>query len=127
MAEVLPGLAVADEQTIVASYGHRELDDGLWLPLRFSRLPMLMTAFDISHANKTLDGPPEVTKREDDARLGDGLTEPMPNGIPIPTATTRDSLPAEPGSTTGHAPESKNNRKRLPRVLRDCQAELQSA
>ncbi|KAF8529369.1 hypothetical protein JB92DRAFT_3106851 [Gautieria morchelliformis] len=121
----------------------------------FSRLPTLMTALDISHDDQTLGGrgPPEVTKSEDEARPGYGLTESMPSertgllkhllknvkrkggnntqcehtdGILSPTATTGDSLTAEGGNTPGEASEIKNDHMTLPRVLRDCHTELQS-
>ncbi|KAF8519162.1 hypothetical protein JB92DRAFT_2808791 [Gautieria morchelliformis] len=121
----------------------------------FSRLPTLMTALDISHGDQKTGGTPEVTKSEDDARPGYGLIEPMPNertsllkrllksskrkggknmidtqceqpdGIPSPTATG-SSLTAEGGNTAWNASESKNDRKSLPRVLRDCHDELHS-
>ncbi|KAF8508296.1 hypothetical protein JB92DRAFT_3145081 [Gautieria morchelliformis] len=45
----------------------------------FSRLPTLMTALDISHDDQTPDEPREVTKSEDEARPGYGLTKSMPN------------------------------------------------
>ncbi|KAF8510451.1 hypothetical protein JB92DRAFT_3118991 [Gautieria morchelliformis] len=119
----------------------------------FSRLPTLMTALDISHGGPTLGGPPEMTKSEDEARPGYGLTESMlsqrtgllkrllknfkrkggkntqcehTDGIPSLTLTTGDSLRAEGGNTAGNASESKNDRKSLPRVLRDCHNELHS-
>ncbi|KAF8484412.1 hypothetical protein JB92DRAFT_3261754 [Gautieria morchelliformis] len=120
----------------------------------FSRLPTLMTALDISHDDQlALGGPPEVTKSEDEARPGCGLTESMSSertgllklllknvkrkggkntqgehtdGIPFPTATTGDSLTAEGGNTPRDASEIKNDHMTLPRVLRDCHTELQS-
>ncbi|KAF8513463.1 hypothetical protein JB92DRAFT_217288 [Gautieria morchelliformis] len=105
---------------------------------------------------QTPGGPPEVTKSVDEARPAQRLAESVPtehrillkdlfkklkrkgpkntadphserrDGIPIPTATTRDSLPAEAGNTTGNASETKNDHKRFPRVLRDCHEELQN-
>jgi hypothetical protein len=121
----------------------------------FARLPTLMTALDISQDDQTPGESPAVTKTEDEARSGYGLTETMPTeharllkrllnklkrnerkhktdprqraeGIPFPTATTSGSLPAGAGNTAGNAPESKNDHMNLPRVLRDCHAELQS-
>ncbi|KAF8503168.1 hypothetical protein JB92DRAFT_810790 [Gautieria morchelliformis] len=108
------------------------------------------------HDGQIPGGSPEVTESVDEARPAQRLTESVPtehtsllkhllknlkrkgpkntadpysertDGMPIPTATTRDSLPAEAGNTTGNASESKNDHKRLPRVLRDCHDELQS-
>ncbi|KAF8528253.1 hypothetical protein JB92DRAFT_3093085, partial [Gautieria morchelliformis] len=108
------------------------------------------------HDGQTPGGPSEVTKSVDEARPAQRLAESVPtehrillkglfkklkrkgpkntadphsertDGIPIPTATIGDSLPAEAGNTTGNASESKNDDKRLPPLLRDCYDELQN-
>ncbi|KAF8527653.1 hypothetical protein JB92DRAFT_3107437 [Gautieria morchelliformis] len=120
---------------------------------RFSRLPTLITALDISHDDQPPGKPPEVGKSEGEARPGYGPTESMSSertgllnhllknfkrkrgkntqcehtdGTPFPTVTTGDSLTAEGGNTAGNASERKNDHKSLPRVLRDCHDELQN-
>jgi hypothetical protein len=121
----------------------------------FSRLPTLRAALDLSHDDQTPVEPPEVTKSVDEGRPGYAPTEYMPSerkgflkrllknlkskggknimytqseythGMSSPTASMVDSLTAEGGNTAGNASESKDDHESLPRVLRDCQDELQ--